>query len=47
MGLTYVWVKIANPAMPAKTARIKMLVDSGAAYSVAPAPFLEKLGIKP
>jgi predicted aspartyl protease len=33
--------------MPAKTARIKMLVDSGAAYSVAPAPFLEKLGIKP
>jgi clan AA aspartic protease len=47
MGLTYVWVKIANPAMPGRTARIKMLVDSGAAYSVVPGPFLEKLGIKP
>src|ERR1035438_5534433 len=47
MGLTYVWVKIANPAKPDRMARIKMLVDSGAAYSVVPSPFLEKLGIKP
>lgn len=47
MGLTYVWVKIANPARPGRMARIKMRVDSGAAYSVVPGPFLNKLGIKP
>ena len=47
MGLTYVWVKIVNPAKPDRMARIKMLVDSGAAYSVVPGPVLEKLGIKP
>src|SRR5258706_15241833 len=47
MGLTYVWVKIANPIRPAKAARIKMLLDSGAAYSVVSAAVLHKLGIKP
>ena len=47
MGLTYVWVKIANPAKPSRMARIKMLLDSGTAYSVVPGPVLQRLGIKP
>src|SRR5438067_2100028 len=47
MGLTYVQVKIANPTRLAKTVRVKMLVDSGAAYSVVPRTVLQKLGIKP
>ncbi len=47
MGLTYVWVKVANPRKPRQVARIKMLVDSGAGYSMVPRTVLAKLGIKP
>jgi clan AA aspartic protease len=47
MGITNVWVKIANPLKPRHMARIKMLVDSGAGYSMVPRTVLEKLGIKP
>ncbi len=47
MGLTYIEATIANPAKPRKTARVKFLVDSGAAYSVVPAPVLRRMGIKP
>lgn len=47
MELTYLSVQIANPARPAKSARLKLLVDSGAAYSVVPEPILSRLGIKP
>jgi clan AA aspartic protease len=46
VGLTYVQVTIANPAKPRHTARLKFLVDSGAAYSVVPASVLHRLGIK-
>jgi clan AA aspartic protease len=47
MGLTYVHASIANPARPGRGARLKFLVDSGALYSVVPAPILRRLGIKP
>jgi predicted aspartyl protease len=47
MGLTYIEATIANPARPRKTARLKFLVDSGAVYSVVPAPVLRRVGIKP
>ena len=47
MGLTYIAARIANPAKPRRTARLKFLVDSGAFYSVVPAPVLRRLGIKP
>jgi len=47
MGLTYVSVSIANPLKPRKSVKLKMLVDSGAAYSVVPRTVREKLGIKP
>jgi clan AA aspartic protease len=47
MGLTYVWVNVANPRKPRQKARIKMLVDSGAGFSMVPRTVLQKLGIKP
>lgn len=47
MGLTYIQASVANPARPRHRARLKFLVDSGAFYSVVPAPVLRRLGIKP
>ena len=47
MGFTHVWARVANPARPEKSIRLKMLVDSGAVYSVVPKKVLERLGIKP
>lgn len=47
VGLTYISARIANPARPNRAARLKFLVDSGAAYSVVPKPVLIRLGIKP
>ena len=47
MGLTYIQARIANPARPGRSARLRFLVDSGAMYSVVPAPVLRRLGIKP
>jgi clan AA aspartic protease len=47
MGVTFVDVKITNPAQPKKSAVHELLVDSGAIYSVLPASALKKLGIKP
>ena len=46
MGLEHIEATIANPARPRKTARLKFLVDSGAAYSVVPAAVLRRAGIK-
>jgi predicted aspartyl protease len=47
MGLTYIQASIANPVRPGRSARLRFLVDSGAMYSVVPAPVLRRLGIKP
>jgi len=47
MGLTFLEIEVGNPANPKKTRPIEFLVDSGAIYSVVPAPILKKLGIKP
>lgn len=47
MGLTYIQATISNPRRPKQNARLKFLVDSGAAYSVVPARILRRLGIKP
>jgi len=47
MGVTSLVIDIANPAKPAVTARLEFVVDSGAVYSVVPAPVLRKLGIRP
>lgn len=47
MGLTVLEIEVGNPANPKVTERVEFLIDSGAVYSVVPAPILEKLGIKP
>lgn len=47
MGLTHLTVEIANPAKPSRRVRVKMLVDSGAPYSIVRAATLRKLGIRP
>jgi predicted aspartyl protease len=47
VGLTHLIVEVANPARPARRARLKMLVDSGAAYSIVDAATLRRLGIRP
>jgi clan AA aspartic protease len=47
MGLTVLEVEVGNPAKPEVTEKVEFLIDSGAIYSVVPAPILDKLGIKP
>ncbi len=47
MGLTYVEADLAEPSRPTRRERVRFLVDSGAIYSLAPAPVLRRLGIRP
>lgn len=47
MGLTTIEIEVGNPANPEVTVSVEFLIDSGAIYSVVPAPILERLGIKP
>ena len=47
MGLTVLEIEVGNPATPKVTVKVEFLVDSGAIYSVVPAPILKRLGIKP
>lgn len=47
MAVTYLTVKVVNPKDERKFFQKRLLVDSGAVYSVLPAKDLEKLGIKP
>jgi len=45
MGLTSVTLEVGNPATPGVTETLDFIIDSGAVYSVVPAPVLERLGI--
>jgi clan AA aspartic protease len=47
MGLTFVTVRVGNPADGGRTRDVKCLVDSGAVYSLIPGEVLEDLGIRP
>lgn len=47
MGVTSLVTEVANPAKPRVTVRLEFIVDSGAVYSVVPAPVLRRLGIRP
>jgi predicted aspartyl protease len=47
VALTHVDVEIGNPAVFDRRIRLRMLVDSGAAYSVVDTATLENLGILP
>lgn len=46
MGVTYLTIKVANPKNDKKVLERKILVDSGAVFSVIPADDLKALGIK-
>lgn len=47
MGVTHVDVRVANPADPRRSVRVRCLVDSGAVYSLVPSHTLRELGIAP
>jgi aspartyl protease family protein len=47
MGLTFVRVRVGNPANGHRVESVDCLVDSGAVYSLIPGRILRKLGIKP
>jgi predicted aspartyl protease len=47
MAITFLKLKVSNPAHPAKSKEYDFLVDSGAVYSVLPKEELNRLGIKP
>ena len=47
MGITSLVIDVANPANPEVTEGLEFTVDSGAVYSVVPAPVLERLSIQP
>jgi predicted aspartyl protease len=47
MGITFIKVKVSNPARPKKAAVHELLVDSGAVYSLLPVKDLKNLGVKP
>ena len=47
MGVTVLALEVANVANPDVTERVEFIVDSGAVYSVVPAPVLDRLGIRP
>ena len=46
MAITYVKIKIINPADEARHAELQCMVDSGAIYSVVPREVLKELGIQ-
>lgn len=46
-GITGLELEVGNPARPDDTRTLEFLIDSGAVYSVVPAPVLEELGIQP
>ena len=47
MGLTFVKVRVGNPANGRRVEEVSCLVDSGAVYSLIPGRTLRKLLIKP
>ena len=47
MALTYITVTVSNPKNGKRAFKRKLLVDSGAVYSVLPEKNLQKIGIKP
>ena len=47
MGLTVLSLEVGNPSELELIETVEFLIDSGAIYSVVPAPILEQLKIKP
>jgi predicted aspartyl protease len=46
MGVTTLFLEVANPATPEIVESLQFTVDSGAVYSVVPADALQRLGIR-
>jgi predicted aspartyl protease len=46
MAVTFIRVRVSNPARPRRSRPYEFLVDSGAVYSVMPAADLKRLGIQ-
>ncbi len=46
MGITYLKLKVSNPARPRAGETLEFLIDTGALYSVVPGKVLRRLGIK-
>jgi hypothetical protein len=46
VGATKIEFEVANPARPSRSARRKMLADSGAAYAIVARPTLQRIGIR-
>lgn len=47
MGITFLKLRVINPARPRNAETIEFLIDTGAVYSVVPGRVLRRLGIKP
>jgi len=47
MGTVAVKMQVANPADLARQTTLELIVDTGAVYSIIPAPVLRELGIEP
>jgi len=45
MGFTYIKIWVCNPAQPAQKREVKVLVDTGAVFSVIPKGILQELNI--
>lgn len=46
MGLTFINATVTNPLRPRRRAQVRLLIDSGAVYSVLPQRVWRVLGIK-
>ncbi len=47
MGITHVTIRIGNPREPTRWFEHKLIVDTGALYSIVPATLLAEIGIEP
>jgi len=47
MGITFVKVKVFNPADSSKVKEVELLVDSGAVYTMVPGDILRSMDIEP
>ena len=47
VGDTHLDVRISNPAEPRRSVAQRLIVDSGAVYSVVPTRLLREIGLKP
>jgi len=47
MGITFVRMRVINPAARRRKAEVECVVDSGAIFSIIPREVLRRIGVKP